>query len=97
MLNNSITDARLPKTVTSQVSTKCENAFSNYQDASCVVYNDIDCEDKAFGIGLMAGEKQSFDPVQNNIKAMSVQQGCSIQIFTGKSVYYSITDFQYVT
>ena len=56
------------------------------------MYNDIDCEDKVFGIGLIAEEKQSFDPrakinnvfLQNNIKSISVQQGCSIQIFTGK-------------
>ena len=92
---------------TSQIPTKCKNAFSKYQDSSCVVYNDIDCDDKGFGIGLMTGVRKNFAPearinnvsLQNNIKAISVQQGCSIQMFTGKlsftviSVYFYI--FQY--
>ena len=75
----------------SDVSSKCENAFSIYREASCIVYNDVQCEDDGFGIGLMDGAKRNFGAktrinnvsVKNNVKALSIKQGCSLQMWTG--------------
>ena len=82
-----VLDAKSPQ----KMSSNCESAFLKYKDAGCVVYDDVKCDDKDFGIGLMPGAKRSFDKkarvngvsFQNNIEAVSVQQGCSLQIWTG--------------
>ena len=75
------------------MSSNCETTFLKYKDAGCVVYDDVKCDDKDFGVGLMPGARRSFDEkarvndvlFQNNIEAVSVQQGCSLQIWTGIS------------
>ena len=81
------------KTPPKKMSSNCETTFLKYKDAGCVVYDDVKCDDKDFGIGLMPGARRSFDEkarvndvlFQNNIEAVSVQQGCSLQIWTGIS------------
>ena len=82
-------DAKSPPEITSS---NCEKAFLKYKEAGCVVYDDTKCDDKNFGIGLMPGARRSFDQnarvndisFKNNIEAVSVQQGCSLQMWTGK-------------
>ena len=82
-------DAKSPPKIPSS---NCETAFLKYKEAGCVVYDDIKCDDKDFGIGLMPGARRSFDQnarvndisFKNNIEAVSVQQGCSLQMWTGK-------------
>ena len=88
---------------TSQVSAKCRNAFNVYQNDKCIIYDDVRCDDKDFGVGLKAGEKRSFDSrakvnnveLRNNVEAISVQQGCSVQIWTGTENMYDFNALFY--
>ena len=83
------------------MSEKCRNAFKVYKNDKCVIYDDVSCDDKDFGVGLKAGEKRSFDSrtkinnieLRNNVEAISVQQGCSVQVWTGTQNTHEFTHF----
>ena len=70
------------------VANDCRNKLSvKYPNAKCIVYDDEDCNDDDFGFGLSAGEEKSLGSnsvYRNNIETVSVQAGCTLQIWTGK-------------
>ena len=80
---------------TTQSSEKCRKKFKVFKNDKCVIYDDVRCDDHInVGVGLNAGEKHSIwkkvygfkiNSVEpgSNVDAIYVQQGCSVQVWTG--------------
>lgn len=70
------------------VDKRCREAFTKYAGASCIVYDDYDCDDKDASLGLVAGEEKSLAKNSNlydNIESVSVAFGCKLQIWTDEN------------
>jgi len=70
--------------VTVEVDKRCREAFTKYAGASCIVYDDEDCDDKDAALGLVAGEEKSLvssSDLYDNIESVSVAFGCYLQMW----------------
>ena len=78
------------------VDKRCKKAFTKYAGASCIVYDDEDCDDKDAALGLVAGEEKSLvssSDLYDNIESVSVAFGCYLQMWTGMIKIFISFDF----